>query len=261
MDLEKNLGSSLEYAKKMVKDLGRWILLIIFGIIPIVNLVVLGYWAKVVKETPMSDEPPRLEGYRSMWIQGLKTMVAGLIYMILPIILIAAGLTMALPFGIMREPVRGLISFPLSGLALVMFVIAIGVSFLIAIIAAMGIVHMIKEDKFAKAFAIGDLLNIIRGIGWGPYLLWLITIFVISMIYGIIGGIPYIGGLITLIISPLFLVFTARSIALTYEESGKAKAESGGSIEPLSADYKFCVECGVRIAASAKYCPECGAQQ
>ncbi|MEM2998582.1 MAG: DUF4013 domain-containing protein [Thermoproteota archaeon] len=262
MNLEKNLSSSLEYAKKMIKDAGRWILLIVLGVIPIVNLLVLGYWARVVKETPASDEPPRLQGYGSMWIQGLKIMVAALIYMIIPIILIVSGATMALPWGIAREPVRGLTSFPFfSGIALSMFIVAIVVSFLIAIIATMGIVHMIKENKFSKAFAISDILNIIKGIGWGPYLLWLITIFVISMIYGIIGGIPYVGGLITLILLPLFMVFTARSMALTYEESGKAKPESGTLIEPTRADYKFCVECGVRIATSAKYCPECGAKQ
>ncbi|MEM2902822.1 MAG: hypothetical protein QXO32_08885, partial [Candidatus Bathyarchaeia archaeon] len=65
MDLERNLSSSFEYAKKMVKDAGRWILLIVLGVIPIVNLVVMGYWARVVKETPASDEPPRLQGYGS----------------------------------------------------------------------------------------------------------------------------------------------------------------------------------------------------
>jgi hypothetical protein len=153
MDLGENLGNSLEYAKKMAKDLGRWVLLIVLGVIPVVNWIVMGYWAKAVRETPASDEPPRLEGYGSMWTQGLKIIVAGIIYMIIPMVLMVIGVATAIP-GVMRRPMAGLTTFPfLSGLALVMFAAAIVASFLIAIIAVLGIVHMVKQDRFTKAFA------------------------------------------------------------------------------------------------------------
>lgn len=263
MDLGENLGNSLEYAKKMARDAGRWILLIVLGIIPIVNWIVIGYWAKAVKETPASDEPPRLEGYGSMWVQGLKIIIAGAIYMIIPIALIAIGIAMIFPRRmLMQGRMTGLTPWQfLSGLALLMFIAAIVASFLIAIIAVMGIVHMIKQDKFTKAFAVGEILDIIGKIGWGSYILWLIVIFVISMIYGFIGGIPYIGWLITLIVSPLFLVFTARSAALTYEAAGEAAPISEKPVEIPTEDYKFCIECGARIPVPAEYCPKCGAKQ
>ncbi|MEM2962690.1 MAG: DUF4013 domain-containing protein [Candidatus Bathyarchaeia archaeon] len=261
MDLGENLSNSLEYAKKMARDAGRWVLLIVLGVIPIVNWIVMGYWARVVKETPASEEPPRLEGYGSMWVQGIKIIVAGIIYMIIPIALIVAGLATAIPWGMMRRPMAGLTAFPfLSGLALVMFTVAVVVSFLIAIIAVMGIVHMIKQDRFTKAFAVSEILATIGRIGWGSYILWLIVLFVISIIYSLIGGIPYIGWLVTLVLSPLFLVFTARSAALTYE-AGRKPSAAEELAEAPSEGYKFCMECGARIPAEAEYCPKCGAKQ
>lgn len=263
MDLGENLSNSLEYAKKMAKDAGRWIILIVLGIIPIVNWMVIGYWAKAVRETPASDEPPRLEGYGSMWIQGLKIIIAGVIYMIIPIALIAIGAVIAFPRRmIVRGPMTALTPWPfLSGLALIMFIAAIVAAFLIGIVGVMGIVHMVKQDKFTKAFAIGEILDMIGKIGWGSYILWLIIIFVISMIYGAIGGVPYIGWLISLVVSPLFLVFIARSAALTYEAAGEAAPIPVKPVEIPTETYKFCIECGARIPAAAEYCPKCGAKQ
>ncbi|MGC8849397.1 MAG: DUF4013 domain-containing protein [Candidatus Bathyarchaeia archaeon] len=260
MDLGENLSSSLEYAKKMARDAGRWVLLIVLGVIPVVNWIVMGYWARAVKETPASDEPPRLGGYGSMWIQGLKIIVAGVIYMAVPMALMVAGVSTAIP-GVMRRSMTGLTAFPLlRGLAFVMFAAAVVASFLIAIIAVMGIVHMIKQEKFSKAFAINEILGIIGRIGWGSYILWLIVLFVISMIYSLIGGIPYVGWLITLVLMPLFLVFTARSAALTYE-AGKELPAAEELAETPSEGYKFCMECGARIPTEAEYCPKCGAKQ
>jgi len=262
MDFEGNLKNSLEYAKKMTGDVGKWLLLVVLSVIPIVNWIIIGYWARVVKETPALNEPPKLEEYGSMWIQGLKVLVAGLIYMIVPIILIAVGLVSTLPaMGLTRAPPTGLGVFPfLGGLALIMLLAAMLLSFLIGIIAVMGIIHMIKHDRFSKAFALSEVLNIIRRVGWGSYILWLIIIFAISGIYGAIGGIPYVGWLITLILLPLLLTFTARSAALTYEAAGEATPTLEKPKAP-SEGYKFCIECGADIPETAGYCPRCGAKQ
>lgn len=42
MNLTENLGNSFSYAKKLLSDGGRLIILIILDIIPIVNWIVLG---------------------------------------------------------------------------------------------------------------------------------------------------------------------------------------------------------------------------
>ena len=52
MDLGQNINLSIDYARKLFTDLGRLVILIILDIIPIINLIVAGYMAKVIRETP-----------------------------------------------------------------------------------------------------------------------------------------------------------------------------------------------------------------
>ena len=92
LDLAKNLSGSFEFAKKLFSDFGRLVVLIILDLIPLVNLVVVGYAARVLRESPRADAPPKLEKYGELFVDGVKIFVATLIYMIIPLILIAAGI-------------------------------------------------------------------------------------------------------------------------------------------------------------------------
>jgi len=238
MDITSIFRDAFDYAKRMFADLGRLVILIVLDIIPIVNFIVAGYGAKVVRETPSSKEPPALKGYGGMWIDGLKIVVATIIWMIVPIILIALG------FGLAA------VSPAIFGVWLIVLgAIGVVVAFIIAIIMAMGIVHMIKLNRFSKAFAVREILDIIRRIGWGKYILWLIVIFVIALIIAGIGSIPLVGWLISLIIAPLFTVFSARS--LIYSEGAPAPT-------PPPSGAKFCGNCGESLASDAAFCPKCG---
>ena len=222
MDLGKNLQNAFDFAKEMTVDAGRWIILIILSVIPIVNLITLGYASKVIKESPNPRTPPKLEKYVELWIQGLKVIVALIIYMIIPLIIFGLGagaffgaLMGAGIFGTVSGG-AGWLSWPLAGLAGLAFIIGVIVTFLITIFAVMGITHMIKKDQFGKAFAFKEIIGIIGKIGWGDYILWLIVIFVINLIYGAIGGIPWMGWIITTVLIPPYAVFISRSIGITY---------------------------------------------
>ena len=265
MDLSKIVGNSFEYAKKLFSDLGRLAILIVLDIIPIVNLIVMGYMTRVVKETPSSLEPPPLRDYGDMFIQGLKVAIVGIIYMLVPMILIALG------FGAFFFGAFGMgMLFPAFGaLGIGLFVVGIILAIGIAIIMAMAIVHMVKNNSFGKAFAVGKILGIIGKIGWGKYILWLIVMFIIAVIVGAIGSIPLIGWLISLIIAPIFMVFFGKSAALIYSEAVPVVG-----VPPPPPAYipppppgvgapavKFCVHCGAQIAAEAVFCPKCGGRQ
>jgi len=91
LDLGQNIDRSIYYAKKMLSDLGRLAILVILNMIPVVNWIVVGYIAKVVKETPGSDSPPKIENYGALWVSGLKTLVVVTIYMIAPAIPVGIG--------------------------------------------------------------------------------------------------------------------------------------------------------------------------
>jgi hypothetical protein len=259
LDLNENLSNSFEYAKKLVKDAGRWILLVILNIIPIVNFVVVGYMAKVLEESPDSNEPPKLENYGGLWVQGLKVVVLSFIYMIIPVALFVLGFLTSFryPFTAMG---LGLTKFMIKGALLI--VGAVIVAFFIAIIYVMALAHMVKNKSFVKGFALNEILNIIKCVGLGKYILWIIALFAIGLIVAVVNSIPYIGWLISLVISPLYMVFLGRSIGLTYAE-GSVKA--GLMVQPSTSietkNVKYCIQCGAEIPIEAAFCPKCGAAQ
>ena len=226
MDLSDNLSNSFAFARKLFSDFGRLVILIVLDIIPIVNLIVTGYASRVLKESPGADSPPKLENYGDLFIDGLKIVIASIIYMLIPLILIVAGfgsffaamVTGGGPnfmWGGFTPAYMGL----LGGTGVVFVLVGLLVAFVMLILLAAGIAHMIKTGKFGKAFAFGEILGIIGKIGWGKYLAWLILIVVLAAIVGAIAGaIPYVGWIIAAIIGPALAVFYFRSLGLLYSE-------------------------------------------
>ena len=270
MDLSQIVGNSFEYAKKLLSDVGRLLILIVLHIIPIVGwLIIVGYMTRVIKDTPSSSEPPLLRDYGDMLVQGLKVAIAAFLYMLVPMILIMLGVGAFIlgAFGM------GIV-FPAFGvLGIGLLVVGIILAFGIAIIMAMAVVHMVKNNSFGKAFAVGEILGIIGKIGWGKYIFWLIIMFVIALVVAGIASIPWIGLLILVIIGPAFEVFIARSAALIYTEA--VPPVGVPPAPPAPPPYapppppptvgvpavKFCVHCGAQIAAEAVFCPRCGGRQ
>jgi hypothetical protein len=266
LDLSQIVGNSFEYAKKLFSDLGRLAILVVLDIIPIVDLIVLGYMTRVIKETPVSLEPPPLRDYGDMFIQGLKVAIAVFLYMLVPLILIVLGAG-AFIFGAFG---MGMFYPAFGALGIGLLVVGIILAFGIAIVMAMAIVHMVKNNSFGKAFAVGEILGMIGKIGWGKYILWLIVMFIIWVVVMAVGSIPLIGWLISLIIAPIFLIFFGRSAALIYSEAVPAVG-----VPPAPPAYvpppppptvavpavKFCVHCGAQMAAEAVFCPKCGGRQ
>jgi hypothetical protein len=226
LDLSDNLSNSFEFARKLFSDFGRVVILIVLDLIPIVNWIVVGYASRVLKESPGNETPPKLEDYGGMFVDGAKIFFASLIYMIIPIILIAAGVgsfvaAMVLGGGsldIMRglAPAQMLV---LGGTGIVLVVIGVVVAFLMLIILAGGMAHMIKTGSFGKAFAFGEIFGLIGKIGWGKYLAWIVLVAIIAVIVGgVVGAIPYVGWLISAIIGPGLIVFIFRSLGILYSE-------------------------------------------
>lgn len=214
MKLDVNLTESIDYTQMLFADLGRLLILVILDIIPIVNFVVLGYLGNVIKEPRDSEQLPPLDNYFELWIQGLKIFVASIVFMIIPLIL-------AIPFIFLVA--LSWISIPFLAtvgwiLAILLLIVGVLLAFFLAIILVMAIVNMLKKDSFGKAFAFGEIFDVIGKVGWGTYILWLLIIFICSIIVAGIGGIPIIGWILSLLIAPIFGVFAARSASLVYSE-------------------------------------------
>jgi len=296
MNLGDNFTDSFEYAKKLVSDIGRLIILIVLSIIPIVDWIVIGYEARVLKESPGAGTPPKLENYGQLFVDGAKVFFASLIYMLVPIILvlIGAGSTFA---GVMS--MRGAAigaGLLLGGAGVVILVVGLILGLVLLIILGIGVAHMIKTGKFGKAFAFGEIFSIIGAIGWVKYLAWIVIAVIIGVIVvGVSNAIPVVGWIISAIIQPIFGVFIYRSMGLLYNDgapaelrvqapvvTGIACASCGTPLQPhhkfcpncgaaapappppppaAAGGTKFCISCGAKIPATAAFCGSCGAKQ
>lgn len=263
MNLGENLGNSFDYAKKMFSDGVRLIILIVLDLIPIVNWIVVGYGARVLRDAPASEAPPRLERYGDLFVNGAKVFFAALVYMIVPMALMFAGIASLLFPMLTQIQGPGFIPDPTSmmmlggtGLTLVVVGFILAVFFLI--ILGVGLAHMIKTGRFGKAFAFGEIFRIIGGIGWGRYLGWIIIVVIIALVIGGVAGlIPFIGWIVSAIISPVLTVFVFRSLGTLYNDG--APPELRVQAPPVAAGGIVCASCGTTMQPHHKFCPSCGA--
>ena len=131
------------------------------------------------------DELPEFDEIGSMFVDGLKVFVVGIIYAI-PVWIISAivGLLMggntaattaSLGPGYLLAILLGNIIF---------FIIAL----IIGLVELMAIANMAYNDgDLGAAFRFSEILDIIAAIGWGKYIATYIVIVIIAMIGVIIG--------------------------------------------------------------------------
>jgi hypothetical protein len=256
MNLSENLNNSFNYAKKLLSDGGRVIILIVLDLIPIANLIVLGYAARVLRDAPASEAPPKLENYGSLFVDGAKVSIASLVYMIVPLALILTGAfsVVAGEFGVEST---GLV---LGGFGVVLLLVGLVLAFVFLIFLGVGMAHMVKTGKFGKAFAFGEILRIIRGIGWAKYLGWaVVTAIIAFVIGGLTSSVPYVGWLLSAIVSPFLSVFIFRSLGDLYNDGAPAELRISSIPSTSVAGVITCQSCGALLQPHHKFCPACGA--
>jgi hypothetical protein len=211
MDLSDNLNRSASFVGKLFSDAGNLLILIVLGIIPIVNLIVTGYFARIVRENP--EEPPKLSDYGKLFIDGLLVAIAAIIYMIVPIIILGVGIAFSIGGYAFYSPMSLLSSLLSSGLVIVGVILA----FIFAIFGVIAIGNMIRTGNFSKIFAFSENWQLIQRIGLGNYILWLVVMFVIGLIAATIGS--AIHWVVGSILGALLEVFYGKSLALMMNEA------------------------------------------
>jgi len=214
MEIGKALGDSLEYAKEAIW--GKWVKWILLIISMIIFPLILGYTMEIYRG---KKPAPELEHWGKLFIDGLKLLVAGLIWAI-PIIIVAALAIGAPIFAMMGNPSQAAMMGAFAAMA-VGFIIMMIVAFIIGLFSIIGIIRMARTERFGEAFNFSAILAKIRAIGWGNYIialivLWIVS-FVIAMILNILMAIPFIGWLIYLFLIVPFIIFEARYLAILYE--------------------------------------------
>jgi len=211
VDLSDNLNRSASFVGKLFSDAGNLLILIVLGIIPIVNLIVTGYFARIVRENP--EEPPKLSDYGKLFIDGLLVAIAAIIYMIVPIIILGVGIALSIGGYAFYSPMSLLSSLLSSGLLIVGVILA----FIFAIFGVIAIGNMIRTGNFSKIFAFRENWQLIQRIGLGNYILWLVVMFVIGLIAATVGS--AIHWVVGSILGALLEVFYGKSLALMMNEA------------------------------------------
>ena len=261
MNLSENLSNSFNYAKKLSADGGRLVTLIVLNVIPLVNWIVLGYAAHVLREAPASEAPPKLEKYGNLFADGAKVTFASLLYMIVPLVLLIIG-GVSMGAGILGNESINLVS---AGLGVVLLLVGLCLAFVFLIFLGVGIAHMVKTGKFGKAFAFGEILSIIGRIGWGKYIGWAIVTAIIAFVVGALANsIPYVGWLISAVIAPFLSVFIFRSLGDLYNDGATPELRISTTASAIGTSGMVgtvvtCASCGAQLQPHQKFCPHCGA--
>jgi hypothetical protein len=220
MDFGNMVGESFGYAKEgLVGKWMKWILLLIATIL--LTLPLMGYTLKILR----GEKPaPEVNGWVTLFVDGIKYLIIGLIYAI-PLIIILFVSLAPLVGDIMANPTAG--AAALTGAAIGTFLVGLLVLVIVAIIiglfANIGIVRFARTGSMGEAFNFGAILETIGKIGWFNYIVALI---IMGIIFGVIevicSLIPFVGTLILFIIIPFLTLFQARYICLIYDSAGTA---------------------------------------
>jgi len=221
MDIGKTVGDSFEYAQEgLVGKWTKWFLLVVSCFI---FPLFLGYMMRIYRGATPSPEP---DDWGTMFIDGIKLIIVGIMYalpvIILEIVIIgSAGL--ALFMGISRQSLTTGAIMSLIGAVIAGVLVLLVVAVIIGLIATIAYVRFARTGSFGEAFNFRAILATIGRIGWITYIFALIVmVIIIGIIRFVCLIIPFIGIVLFLFLLPFIGMFSARYITLLYDSAGEA---------------------------------------
>jgi hypothetical protein len=183
---------------------------------------------------------PPMEDWVGMLVNGVKLIIVNFVYLLIPILVFVVSGGLAIVNLLITKPDDpvGLVS------AVIALAVAIAISvivlFIFSLLEVIANIRFARMDSFGEAFNFNAILEHVRKIGWGSYILSLVILFVvllialiIALIICIIVGIilaliPFIGPFLTIVeiviaimlVGPFFGVWSTRYITLIYDSVG-----------------------------------------
>jgi hypothetical protein len=239
MDFYELLKEAFSYTwEGVVLNMNRWAALILAVIC--LGIPLNGYVLRIYRGT---DAAPDVDRWGTLFIDGIKLVIVGLVYAI-PILIVWAFIYGSMIQTLVQGNLGAAENFqPNLSLLLLMYVVEIAVGIIMPIAS----IRFARTGSFAEAFNLGAIFGTIGKIGWITYILALIIITLVIgipvfiLVFGFIivgGGALYlmVGGgvellfaiaglliLAMLILSPLIGVFQARYMTRVYESAELAE--------------------------------------
>jgi len=236
MDYLNVLEDALNYTKEGIfNNMNRWTKLMVAIIC--LGIPMNGYVMRIYRGT---QPAPEVDQWGTLFVDGLKLMIVGIIYTI-PIFIVwmlaYGSMLMGLLSGSMNTSAMDSWT-PNLGLMLLMNVIEI----IVGIILPVASIRFARTNSFSEAFNFSAIVDTIKKIGWINYI---VAIVLIAVVIGIpicilIFGLVLVGGIIAfvlgfgtmvilaiiaiavlvmLFIMPLIAVFQARYMTRVYDSA------------------------------------------
>lgn len=227
MDVGKIITDSVDFTRESVW--GKWVQWILLVISTIIFPLLLGYIMEIYRGNPT---PPECTNWVARFIDGLKLIVASLIYSI-PLIIVLIITFLPVMSELFNQIGMGGGEFDIDFAAFEVYIVPVIIGIcitcilglIIFLISTVGIIRMARMNRFTEAFNISGILTTIRSIGWINYIVGLIVLYVIAMILGVVINlvmeVHLIGLIIGLFLWPVLTIFEARYLTLLYETSGE----------------------------------------
>ena len=224
MGLVQLISESFGYAKDAIW--GRWVRWLLLLVSTILFPFMYGYTVRVMSGTKPA---PELEGWIGLFIDGIKLIVITIVYSI-PLMILTI-----LPFVLYFIPVSVTATTPGSGpeaglgpelgifVFLAIFVIFILAAIIIGILSTFAAVRFSRTGKMREAFRVGTLIRHVGRVGWiHSFVALLVMGIVIAIAEFILALIPLLGPILVFLLTPAFIIFAARYVALLYESAPAA---------------------------------------
>ncbi len=219
MDYGSMVGESFEYAKDaVVGKWNKWVMFIIATIL--LGIPLMGYSMKILR----GEKPaPEVEGWGTLFVDGIKYLIVSLIYAI-PLIIVWFIVLGASVVGMMSgDPTAMMAAFGAMAIGLIILLI---LAIIVAVFEMIGIVRFARTGSIGEAFNFGEILATIGKIGWVPYIIAIIVLVIVGFIFAIIVGIlmmiPILGLILYLCLISPWAIFISRYVCQLYDAAGAA---------------------------------------
>ncbi len=226
MKLSEIISDSFKYPGSNPEHLNtnrkRWL---IFGLLMFTTLVVIpvifvaGYALRVTRKTVQGDSKmPEYNEWTTMFLDGLKVIVTTIVYYFIPTILVILGAgqfyLMAYVYGVLN---LSLINWLPLIIGVLLFIPAI-------MFYLMALSNMAYHNRLGAAFNMGEIIQRIKTVGYGRFILWWVATMIVSAIFASAGALIEMGSsivgffVVPILINSFITLFQARSMGLIYSE-------------------------------------------
>jgi len=238
MDYIRLLSNSFDYTKEALW--GRWVRWLLLLVSVVIFPLIYGYSLRVMSGTKPA---PELEGWIGLFVDGIKLIVITIVYAIPVWVLAIVGLAAYfIPVSTTTTPgvclatqqcIRCAYFIPVSTttipgsgpetgifVLLALLIVFIIFAVVIGILSTFAMVRFARTGRMGEAFRVRALVAHIGEIGWlNVFIALVVLTVVLAIVELVLVLVPLIGVPLLLLLTPAFIIFVYRYIALIYESA------------------------------------------